>query len=662
MNPDTTTSGRPARVLIVDDDRKDRQLLEVMLAQEGYTLLTAASGEEALATLARQPPELILLDIRMPGMDGYQVMAKLKAHVATRSIPVVMVTTLNDHDATMIGLNAGAEDFLTKPIDRAELCVRVRNLLRLKAYGAYHDRYGQMLEGEVISRAADLAASERLYRETFDEAPVGIVHVGLDGRWLRVNQRLGKLLGYSREELLSIPATDLMLPEDVAGDAELFRRLATGTPGPHIIDEKQYRRRDGSTLWARVNISAHYDAAGNAQHFISVVEDITERRALEAQMRQANKLEAIGGLAAGIAHDFNNLLSIVLSYSEMLADDLKEGDPMRADLGEIRGAGLRAVALTRQLLAFSRQQVLKPQIVDLSDIVRDMERMLRRLIGEDVDLVAICDASPTKVMIDPGQMEQVIMNVAINARDAMPDGGKLTIATSGVILDDAYAAIRVGMRPGPHVMLTVTDTGIGMAPATLARMFEPFFTTKEVGKGTGLGLATVFGIVRQSGGTIAAESQLGIGTTFRICFPASDGTAVVLTSLGPSLRGSETILLVEDDERVRSLACTILCKYGYNVLEAPGAGDAFLLCEQHPSAIHLLLTDLVMPRMSGRQLAKRLLSVRPAMKVLWMSGYADDVAMRSGALDGTTEFIQKPITPEMLARKVRDVLDTIIRG
>jgi CheY-like chemotaxis protein len=214
-------------------------------------------------------------------------------------------------------------------------------------------------------------------------------------------------------------------------------------------------------------------------------------------------------------------------------------------------------------------------------------------------------------------------------------------------------------------MLTVTDTGIGMAPATLARMFEPFFTTKEVGKGTGLGLATVFGIVRQSDGTIEAESQLGIGTTFRICFPASDGTAVVHTSIGPSdrsLRGSETILLVEDDERVRSLAYTILRKYGYNVLEAPGAGDAFLLCEQHPSPIHLLLTDMVMPRMSGRQLATRLLSVRPAMKVLWMSGYADDVAMRSGALGATVEFIQKPITPEMLARKVRSVLDTIVRG
>ena len=334
---------------------------------------------------------------------------------------------------------------------------------------------------------------------------------------------------------------------------------------------------------------------------------------------------------------------------------------MRTDLGEVRGAGLKAVDLTRQLLAFSRQQVLQPKIVDLSEVVRGMERMLRRLIGEDVELIAICAPVPAKTVVDPGQMEQVIMNLVVNARDAMPNGGKVTVETSEIVFDDAYARSHVGIAAGPHVLLTVRDTGVGMAPATLARMFEPFFTTKEIGKGTGLGLATVFGIVNQSGGTIAAESEPGTGTTFRICFPASDQMAVPLTSLVPSdlrpSRGSETILLVEDDAGVRGLAGTILRKYGYDVLEAQTGGDAFLLCEQHASTIHLLLTDIVMPRISGRQLAKRLLSLRPVMKVLYMSGYTEDTLMHHGTIDTAFEFIQKPITPEMLARKVRDVLD-----
>jgi PAS domain S-box-containing protein len=660
VNSSTTVAARRARILIVDDEPLERKLLELMLAPEGYDLLTAVSGEEAVAMVTRKPPDLVLLDVRMPGVDGYQVVAQLKGNVATKNIPVIMVTSLNERSATMLGLNAGAEDFLSKPIDRAELCVRVKNLLRLKEYADYHDRYGQLLEGEAMSRAADLAASERLYRETFDEAPVGIVHVGLDGHWLRVNQRLCDLLGYSREELQS-GAQELTQPEHATEDAESFRRTITGTVRHHVVDEKQYRRRDGSALWARINISVHRDSAGQAQHFIAVFEDITERRVLEAQVRQASKLEAIGGLAAGIAHDLNNLLSIILGYSELLAADLKDGDPLRADLGEIKGAGLRAVDLTRQLLAFSRQQVLEPKIVDLSQIIRGLERMLGRLIGEDVELVAICAPAPAKIVVDPGQMEQVIMNLVVNARDAMPNGGKLTVATSGIVFDDAYAASHAGVEAGPHVLLTVSDTGSGMAPATLARMFEPFFTTKEVGKGTGLGLATVFGIVNQSGGTIAVDSQLGAGTTFKICFPACDEIAIPLTSSAPSdrrpVRGSETILIVEDDAGVRSLACTILRKYGYDVLEAQSGGDAFLLCEQHAATIHLLLTDMVMPRMSGRQLAERLHSLRPAMKVLCMSGYADDKVMHPGTVDATFAFIQKPITPETLARKVRDVLD-----
>jgi two-component system cell cycle sensor histidine kinase/response regulator CckA len=667
MNEATQESNRSSeeerpqsRILIVDDEPQNRQLLKVMLAPENFLLDLAAGGEEALAMVAKHPPDLILLDIMMPGMDGFEVARKIKANPLTKSIPVVMITALDDHKAMLLGLSAGAEDFLSKPVDRAELSVRVRNLLRLKTLGDSQERYSKMLETEVGRRTLDLVESERLYRSTFDGAPVGIVHMGLDGCWLRVNQRLCGLLGYSAEQLQRISEKEGVLSEMVVGEAEAFRRMAEGTLDRYRIDEKQYQRSDGTRMWARVNVSVHRAAEGRAVHFIKVIEDITERRALESQMRQASKMDAVGQLASGVAHDFNNLLSVILSYSHLLAADLKESDPMRADLNEIQGAGLRAVALTRQLLAFSRQQVLQPQIASLTEIVAGLENMLSRLIGEDVELTVAGSTGVSKIMVDPGQVEQVIVNLVVNARDAMPRGGKLTLETSEVVLDAAYAAEHVGVKPGPHVMLAVSDTGIGMDKATQARMFEPFFTTKEVGKGTGLGLATVFGIVRQSEGTIGVYSELGRGTVFKIYFPTAVGTVAPRSSTRPSesrsLRGAETILVVEDDERVRLLACTILRKLGYHVLDAQSGGDAFLLCEQHTATIHLLLTDVVMPRMSGRELAERLLRVRPTMKVLYMSGYTNDSVVRHGILDSTIAFIQKPITPDTLARKVREAL------
>jgi signal transduction histidine kinase len=411
----------------------------------------------------------------------------------------------------------------------------------------------------------------------------------------------------------------------------------------------------------------------SAQLLERVIRHSMERRGVqvalrrsEEQLRQAQKMEAIGSLAGGVAHDFNNLLSIVLSYSELIASGLDKGDPILADLHQISEAGLRAAALTRQLLAFSHQQVLEPKVLDLNEVFAKMEKMLRRLIGEDVELRSLPALGLRRIKVDRSQLEQILMNLAVNARDAMPSGGTLTIETRDVTLVESDTAKHPGAEPGAHVVLSVKDTGTGMTPATLARIFEPFFTTKEVGKGTGLGLATVFGIVRQSGGLIHVDSRVGAGTTFDVYFPVVTGVLSTRPDAPDherrSLIGSETILLVEDEENVRVLVSTILTRYGYVVLDAQNAGDAFLLCEQHSDTIDLLLTDVVMPRMSGRQLAERLALVRPEMKVLYMSGYTSDAVVRHGVLDSTIAFIQKPITPSALARKVRETLDSGYSG
>lgn len=464
--------------------------------------------------------------------------------------------------------------------------------------------------------------------------------------------------GYRADEILGKPLSTFY---QCAESGHAQKNLATAAQTGRAEEEGWRVRKDGSQFWARVVISSIHDPSGNLLGFAKVTRDLTERKHWEEQLHQAQKLEAIGGLAAGIAHDFNNLLSIILSYSELMALSLEASDPMRADLGEIHSAGLLAVTLTDRLLAFGRQQVLQPKVIDLCKIVASTETILRRLIGEDVEMVTVLPANCGKVLVDAGQMEQVVMNLAVNGRDAMPNGGKLTIEAREVELDRAYAAEHVGVTAGPHVLLAVTDTGTGMSAATRARMFDPFFTTKEPGKGTGLGLATVFGIVKQSGGTIEVSSALERGTTISILLPMADRTTVIASEPPPAngelLHGSETILLVEDDPQVRVLARTILRKYGYNVLDAQSGGDAFLLCEQYEGAIDLLLTDVVMPRMSGRQLAERLLVVRANMKVLYMSGYTDDAVVRNGIFYSKIAFIQKPITPEPLARKVRAALD-----
>ena len=378
----------------------------------------------------------------------------------------------------------------------------------------------------------------------------------------------------------------------------------------------------------------------------------------EGQLHQAQKMDAVGRLAGGIAHDFNNLLSVILSYGELILLDMKPDEPAREDVFEIVKAGRRAAELTRQLLQFSRQQIVEPKILRLAEVLGGMDKMLRRLVGEDVDVTCLGGASQGRVMADRGSIEQVFMNLVVNARDAMPAGGKLTIETSEVVLDGEFARAHIGVEPGPYVMLAVSDTGTGMDKETQDRIFEPFFTTKEQGKGTGLGLATVFGIVRQSGGTIWVYSEPGKGSTFKVYLPAvaTPVQAVRVSASLTTMFGNETILVVEDEDQVRDVACGILKRLGYTVLVAAAPSEASAICANHPAPIHLLLSDVVMPEMSGPELARRLKQVRPDMKVLCMSGYTDDAVVRHGVLGSDVPYLQKPLTPLLVGRRVREVL------
>jgi PAS domain S-box-containing protein len=472
-----------------------------------------------------------------------------------------------------------------------------------------------------------------------------------------VNPSFERTSGYTREEVMGknprILKSGKQGPEFYRA---MWEKLARGeTWSGRMIN----RAKDGKLFEEEATIAPVHDESGRLVNYVAVKRDVTRESELEHQLRQSQKMEAVGQLAGGIAHDFNNLLTIVAGYSQLVLDGLEPNHPLRENVEEIARAGERAASLTRQLLAFSRRQILMPQVLDLNAVVANMDKMLRRLIGENIELVTHTASNLGHVKADPGQLEQVILNLAVNARDAMPFGGRLTIETSNVELDNAYARAHATVAPGPHVMLAVSDSGVGMDAETQAHVFEPFYTTKEQGKGTGLGLATVYGIIKQSGGHIWLYSELGRGTTFKIYFPCVTEEPRSARAGHPSttdLRGKETILLVEDQAEVRALAQTVLKSMGYTVLAAAEPAQAIRMAGAHEDDIHLLLTDVVMPTMNGVQLAKHLASLRPQMKVLYMSGYTDNAVVHQGILDESTHYIQKPFTPQALSGKVREVL------
>jgi signal transduction histidine kinase len=448
-------------------------------------------------------------------------------------------------------------------------------------------------------------------------------------------------------------------PDDRAAILETFGNAMKA--GSEFSTQHRALRPDGTVRWLSGAGRVLLDDHGDPVRAVGISMDVTERRTLEEQFQQAQKMEAVGRLAGGVAHDFNNLLTSILGYCELLLADVGQGDPRRADIMEIQKAGTRAAGLTRQLLAFSRKQLIEPTLLDLNTIVADMRGMLARLIGEDVTIVVDTPTPVAQVKADRGQVEQVIMNLAVNARDAMPTGGTLTIATGDIALDERYAAAHLGVTPGSYVVISVTDTGTGMTPEVQARLFEPFFTTKEAGKGTGLGMATVYGIVTRAGGSIGVSSEVGKGTGFKVYFPhADDGELPIdmppAAGRAQAATGTHTVLVVEDADGLRELAKRLLERQGYTVLVAANAAEALRLFEQNP-AIDVMVTDVVMPGASGPELTRQLLEQQPALKVIYMSGYTEDSIVHHGILNPGIAFIHKPFTSDTLVRKIREVLD-----
>jgi PAS domain S-box-containing protein len=499
---------------------------------------------------------------------------------------------------------------------------------------------------------------EQLFSKAFRESPEGIsISTLAEGRYIEVNDAFLRLLGFERREVIGKTALELGVWVDPKERIEFVEHLRTGLG----IQKREMTFRAKSGRILEVEVSADVVKLDNELCLLGISRDITERDMLEQQLRQAQKMEAIGNLAGGVAHDFNNLLGVILGYSELMLERLDPLDSLRKFIEEIKKASNAGASLTRQLLAFSRRQVVQPVMMDLNEAITNVETMLRRLIGEHIELLTVLDGELEKVVADPGQIEQIIMNLAVNARDAMPDGGTLAIETRNAVIDQAFAEHHLGAQPGPYVQISVRDTGMGMDETVQAHMFEPFFTTKGPGKGTGLGLATVYGIVNQNRGYIEVASQPGMGTSVAIYLPRAEVGARIVApevhAVGP-LYGSETVLLVEDAKELREIGRTFMEHAGYEVLEASNGEAALGVARQHSGPIHLLLTDVMMPGINGKALGEQLVLTRPAMRILYTSGYTDDVILQHGVLDPGVAFLPKPYTRVSLLQKVREVLDS----
>lgn len=684
-------------VLIIDDEPANLEVLAASLERAGLQVLVAQTGERGLDKARYAQPDLIMLDVKLPDSNGFEICRRLKAEGRTQEIPVIFITVLTEAEAKVKGFKAGGVDFISKPFQEEDVLARVTTHLRLRQLTQTLQKQNEQLqiaqtalrqaneglEQRVEERTAELAranavlqeqinerrraeaalTTERnLLRTLIDNLPDIIYVKDIESRFVLVNlphlQRLGAV---SLDEVAGKTDFDFY-PPDLAQEFYADEQAVLRSGQPLLNKEERNRTKDtGVWRWLLTTKVPLRDGQGQTIGLVGIGHDITERKHLEEQFRQAQKMECVGRLSGGVAHDFNNLLTAIGGYTELVREALPSTHPAYPDLETIQSATQRAKILIRQLLTFARQQPLNPQVLNLNELILNLDKLLRRLIGENIELVTLPAPDLGYVKADPNQIEQILVNLAINARDAMPTGGVLTIETANTNLDGGYARQHAEISPGLYVLLAVSDTGTGMSPEVQARLFEPFFTTKEAGKGSGLGLATCYGIVKQHGGHIWIYSEVGQGTTVKVYLPyTTDGAAPALMAEegAATLRqGHETVLLVEDEGSVRQFTRRVLDSLGYTVLEAPNGEEALRIAAEYGGDIHLLLTDIMMPRLGGKALADRLQARQPGLKVLFMSGYTDNGIVQNGLLEADIAFLQKPFSPEELARKVWQVLE-----
>ncbi len=639
------------RVLIIDSSEDDARLIVQRLQDSGYDLYFKRidTAEEMNSSLEQETWDIIFSDFNTPHFNVPDTIRQIKEKEL--DLPFIIVSGTFGEEIAVEAMKAGAHDYLMKD-----------NLTRLVP-AVERELREAVVRQERRQAEEALKESEARFRKMSDSAQDAIIMMDHEGKISYWNKAAGKIFGYTDEEALGQNLhAFLTLPKHLESFSKGVYHFNQTGHGPIMEKTPELSnltavRKDGTEFpiglsVSSVKIKGQWNAVG-------ILRDVTGRLNLEEQLRQSQKMEAVGRLAGGIAHDFNNLLTAITGYAELLSMSLDPNDPLCKHVEEIKKAGTGAASLTTQLLTFSRRQILQPLVLNLNDSIENVSKMLVRLIGENIELITIPKPYLWWVKAEPGQIEQVILNLALNARDAMPQGGRLIIETDNIELDENFSDRPMDVKPGPHVMLTVSDTGHGMDEKTRTLIFEPFFSTKDRDQGTGLGLATVYGIIRQSGGYIGVYSEPGRGTTFKIYLPRVKEKAETIKPEPPTikqLRGTETILLVEDDAAVRTMVCEILQRNGYNVLETPNPGEALLVSEQHTGLIHLLLSDVIMPRMNGPDLAERLASWHPEMKVLFMSGYTGYTIVNQGMIDPETAFIQKPFSTEALLKKAREVV------
>ena len=658
-------TSRPS-VLLVDDHPENLIALEAVLADLDLELVACQSGQEALRCVLKQDFALILLDVHMPDMDGFEVASLVRKRKKSATIPIIFMTASTASDLQMFqGYALGAVDYLWKPIVPGVLRSKVMVFVELYQKSAeIRQQAERLLELERIAHAQALQAERNRHQEYLERilnaAGEGLFGVDTQGRITFINPAGAQLLGYEPAELLGVEAHSLFHPQQEQAcqleECPIQQALSAGT-SHHGLDERFWRRNDGAfpVEYISTPICENEQLTGTVVTF----QDISERRSLEAQLLQSQKMEAIGRLAGGVAHDFNNILTLIQGYGDLLLAMLGTESEEASLLQVVIDASERAATLTKQLLLFSRKQLVQPQVIDINAQIRRIEHLLRRLIGEDIQLQAQLDPEIGPILIDPGHFDQVVMNLAVNARDAMPQGGILSLRTTELSLETPYLNWHPDMQPGKYVMLTISDSGFGMDKETLERIFEPFYTTKTEGQGTGLGLATVYSIVKQNQGHILVYSEPKEGTVFKIYFPVSGAAAEPSAPerVRTGSKGHEHLLVVEDDPAVRRLICGVLEENGYRILSAVNGRDALELCSSDQN-LDLLLTDVIMPEMSGAELGQILGERYPALKILYMSGYTDDLLARHGLPESNVNLLEKPFTPSTLLAKIRDVLSS----